>query len=70
MLRRMKNDNVIGETTVTRLRRSGDAETWLVVETSCEANGPEMSGVVDEALTLLNADKDLDGVEVTSTKAL
>ena len=51
MLRRMKNDNVIGETTVTRLRRSGDAETWLVVETSCEANGPEMSGVVDEALT-------------------
>lgn len=70
MLRRMKNDNVIGETTVTRLRRSGDAETWLVVETSCEANGPEMSGVVDEALTFLNADKDLDGVEVTSTKAL
>ncbi len=70
MLRRMKNDNVIGEVTVTRLRRSGDAETWLVVETSCEANGPEMSGVVDEALTLLNADKHLDGVDVLSTKAL
>ncbi len=70
MLRRMKNDNVIGEVTVTRLRRSGDAETWLVVETSCEANGPEMSGVVDEALTLLSADKDLDGVDVLSTKAL
>ena len=70
MLRRMKNDNVIGEVTVTRLTRSGDAETWLVVETSCEANGPEMSAVVDEALTLLNADKDLDGVDVLSTKAL
>ncbi len=70
MLRRMKNDNVIGEVTVTRLRRSGDAETWLVVETSCEANGPERSGVVDEALTLLSADKDLDGVDVLSTKAL
>ena len=70
MLRRMKNDNVIGEVTVTCLRRSGDAETWLVVETSCEANGPEMSGVVDEALTLLSADKDLDGVDVLSTKAL
>ncbi len=70
MLRRMKNDNVIGEVTVTRLTRSGDAETWLIVETSCEANGPEMLAVVDEALTLLNADKDLDGVDVLSTKAL
>ena len=70
MLRRMKNDNVIGEVTVTRLKRSGDAETWLVVETSCEANGPEMSDVVDEALALLSADKDLDGVDVLSTKAL
>jgi hypothetical protein len=70
MIRRTKNNNVIGEVTVTRLRRSGDAETWLVVETSCEADSAEMSGVLDEALTLLNADKDLDGVEVLSTKAL
>ena len=70
MLRRLKHDNVIGETTITRLKKSGDAETWLVVETSCEANSPEMSGVVSEALALLSADKDLDGVEVMSTKAL
>ncbi len=70
MLRRFKHDNVIGETTVTRLKKSGYAETWLVAETSCEANGPEMSDVVNEALALLSADKDLDGVEVLSTKAL
>lgn len=70
MLRRLKHDDVIGETTVTRLRKSGDAETWLLVETSCEANGPEMGDVVTEALALLSAANDLDGVEVMSTKAL
>lgn len=70
MLRRLKLDNVVGETTVTRLKKSGDAETWLLVETSCEANGPEMRDVVSEALALLSAANDLDGVEVMSTKAL
>lgn len=70
MLRKLKHDNVISETTVTRLKKSGDAETWLVVETSCESIGPDMSDVVSEALALLSADKDLDGVDVLSTKAL
>ncbi len=70
MLRRLKLDNVVGETTITRLKKSGDAETWLLVETSCEADGPEMRDVVSEALALLSAANDLDGVEVMSTRAL
>ena len=70
MLRRLQHENVIRETTVTRLKKSGDAETWLVVETSCEANGPEMRVVVNEALALLSAANDIDGVELMSTTAL
>ncbi len=70
MLRRLTHDSVISETTITRLKKSGDAETWLVVDTSCEADGPEMRNVVSEALALLSATNDLDGVEVMSTRAL
>jgi hypothetical protein len=70
MLRRLQHENVIRETTVTRLKKSGDAETWLVAETSCEANGPEMRDVVSEALALLSAANDIDGVELMSTTAL
>jgi hypothetical protein len=65
----MKNSLVVGETTVTRLKKSGDAETWLVVETSCEANDPDLGSIVTDALAVLSADKDLDGVEVLSTQA-
>ena len=68
MPRRIKNNLVVGETVLTRLKRSGDAETWLLVETSCEANDPELSGVINDALTLLSATKDFDGVEVLSTQ--
>jgi len=68
MPRQIKNNLVVGETVLTRLKRSGDAETWLLVETSCEANDPELSGVINDALTLLSATKDFDGVEVLSTQ--
>ncbi len=69
MPRRMKNNLVVGETIVTRLKKSGDAETWLLVETSCEANDPDLNHVITDALAVLSADKDLDGVEVLSTQA-
>ena len=69
MPRRIKNNLVVGETTVVRLKKSGDAETWLIVETSCEANDPDLGRVVNDALAALSANADLDGVEVLSTQA-
>ena len=68
MPRRIKHSSVEGETTVIRLKQNGDAETWLVVDTVCEANDPELRNVVSEALAVLSADKDLNGVEVLTSE--
>lgn len=70
MTRRLKHNAVVGETTVTRLSKSGEAETWLIVDTSCQANDPDIRGIVSEALSVLSADPDIDGVDICSTKAL
>jgi hypothetical protein len=69
MALRIKHNNVVGETTVIRLKKSGEAETWLLVETSCEANDPVLRDIVAKALAIVSADNGIDGAEVLSTQA-
>lgn len=68
MARMMRNANVLGETTVFRAQRFGHVHSLLVLKTSLEADGQEMTQLINGIHGLLKNPPEFAGFEIHSAQ--